>query len=156
MDDRRGMPSARRFCHGLCDSYEVGRHVQELLGTSDEAMARQSLLAEKDFNKYPVLLKSQTDSFTSVWAHYAKRMNITEEGNLKEALTAAIAVGGENIQKQGRGYVVPHSFTSGTSEQRMAWFSKGSHSGDTDGGDLSKPRYNRRRIPIAQGTGTPG
>lgn len=123
------------FAMAYVIAHEVGHHVQKLVGTSDKVMALRSQLNEKDFNKYLVRLELQADYFAGVWAHYAKRMNILEEGDLEEALTAASAVGDDNIQKQARGYVVPDSFTHGTSEQRMAWFSKGLHSGDMDGGD---------------------
>ena len=33
------------------------------------------------------------------------------------------------LQKEGRGYVVPDSFTHGTSAQRSSWFKKGYQSG---------------------------
>lgn len=123
------------FAMAYVIAHEVGHHVQKLLGTSDKVMALRSQLAEKDFNRYLVRLELQADYFAGVWAHYAKRMNILEEGDLEEAMTAASAVGDDSIQKQARGYVVPDSFTHGTSEQRMAWFSKGLHSGAMDGGD---------------------
>jgi len=70
-----------------------------------------------------------------VWAHYVKRMNLLEEGDIDEALNAASAVGDDRIQNSTQGYVVPESFTHGTSEQRKHWFYKGFRSGDLNGGD---------------------
>ena len=80
-------------------------------------------------------LELQADYFAGVWAHYAKRMDILEEGDIEEALNAASAVGDDRIQKSARGYVVPDSFTHGTSAQRREWFAKGFKSGDIREGD---------------------
>jgi len=77
----------------------------------------------------------QADYLSGVWAHYAQGMGYLEEGDLEEALTAASAVGDDTIQKRARGYVVPESFTHGTSEQRKSWFTKGFKSGTIEGGD---------------------
>ena len=67
--------------------------------------------------------------------------NILEEGDIEEALNAAHAIGDDRIQKQSRGYVVPDSFTHGTSEQRMRWFKKGIQSGNMDDGDTFSIPY---------------
>ena len=74
-------------------------------------------------------------NFAGVWAHYASDQNLLESGDLEEALNAASAVGDDRLQKQSQGYVVPDSFTHGTSEQRARWFKKGFDSGTIDGGD---------------------
>jgi predicted metalloprotease len=72
----------------------------------------------------------QADYLAGVWAHHAERMKVLEEGDIEEALNAASAVGDDRIQKSVQGYVVPDSFTHGTSEQRQRWFSKGFRTGD--------------------------
>ena len=82
-----------------------------------------------------VRLELQADYLAGVWAHYAKRMNLLEAGDLEEALNAASAVGDDRIQKRMQGYVVPESFTHGTSEQRKKWFYKGFRAGDLSEGD---------------------
>jgi predicted metalloprotease len=82
-----------------------------------------------------VRLELQADYLAGVWAHYAKRMNLLEVGDLEEALNAASAVGDDRIQKRMQGYVVPESFTHGTSEQRKKWFYKGFRTGDLSEGD---------------------
>jgi len=123
------------FAMAYVIAHEVGHHVQTLLGITEKLMAQRSRLSEKDFNKYLVRLELQADYFSGVWAHYAKRMNLLEEGDLEEALNAASMVGDDRIQKSARGYVVPDSFTHGTSAQRKEWFYKGFKSGSVKDGD---------------------
>ncbi|MFA6234531.1 MAG: neutral zinc metallopeptidase [Bacteroidota bacterium] len=116
-------------------AHEVGHHVQTLLGISQKVQSMRSRLSETEANKYLVRLELQADYFAGVWAHYASRMNLLEEGDLDEALNAASAVGDDTIQKSAQGYIVPDSFTHGTSAQRKKWFYKGFQSGDMNGGD---------------------
>jgi len=82
-----------------------------------------------------VRLELQADYYAGVWAHYAEKMNVLEQGDLEEAMNAASAVGDDRIQKNARGYAVPDSFTHGTSEQRARWFRKGFESGTIEDGD---------------------
>uniref|UniRef100_UPI001CCBC05F neutral zinc metallopeptidase n=1 Tax=Escherichia coli TaxID=562 RepID=UPI001CCBC05F len=77
----------------------------------------RSQVSEEEYNKYSVRLELQADYLAGVWAHHAQGMGVLEEGDLDEALNAASAVGDDTIQKRARGYVVPESFTHGTSEQ---------------------------------------
>ena len=124
------------FAMAYVVAHEVGHHIQNLAGTTEQVMQLRSQLSEKDFNKYMVRLELQADFYAGVWAHYAQRVkNLLEEGDIEEALNAASAVGDDRIQKQARGYVVPDAFTHGTSEQRKRWFFKGFKSGDIQQGD---------------------
>ena len=123
------------FAMAYVVAHEVGHHVQTLLGTMEKVMSLRSRLSEKEFNKYLIRLELQADYFAGVWAHYVKRMNLVQEGDIEEALNAASAVGDDRIQKNTQGYVVPDSFTHGTSEQRKHWFYKGFRLGDLSGGD---------------------
>lgn len=123
------------FAMAYVIAHEVGHHVQTLLGISEKVMSLHSRLSEKEFNTYLVRLELQADYLAGVWAHHVKRTNLLEEGDLDEALNAASAVGDDRIQKSMQGYVVPESFTHGTSEQRKSWFNKGFRSGDMNGGD---------------------
>jgi predicted metalloprotease len=123
------------FAMAYVVAHEVGHHVQTLLGINEKVMALRSRLSEKDFNKYLVRLELQADYLAGVWAYYAESINLLEEGDLEEALNAASAVGDDRIQKSMQGYVVPESFTHGTSEQRKKWFYKGFNSGNLSDGD---------------------
>ncbi len=123
------------FAMAYVIAHEVGHHVQTLLGINEKVMSLRSRLSEKEFNKYLIRLELQADYLAGVWAHYVKRKNLLQEGDIDEALNAASAVGDDRIQNSTQGYVVPESFTHGTSEQRKQWFYKGFRSGDLNGGD---------------------
>lgn len=116
-------------------AHEIGHHVQYQLGITEEVFALKSRVSETEFNQYMVRLELQADYFAGVWAHYAQRAELLEPGDLEEAMAAASAVGDDRIQKQAYGYVVPDSFTHGTSEQRSRWFRKGFTEGTIEDGD---------------------
>lgn len=111
-------------------AHEVGHHIQNLLGYSQQVSQARRRMREKDANAMLVRLELQADYLAGVWAHYAARTDLLEEGDIKEALTAASAIGDDRIQMQTQGYVVPDSFTHGTSEQRVKAFYSGYESGD--------------------------
>lgn len=117
-------------------AHEVGHHVQKLLGTLDKVHSLRGQVNEKRYNEQTVRLELQADFYAGIWAHHAQKMkNILEAGDIEEAMNAAQAVGDDRIQKQSQGYVVPDSFTHGTSEQRMTWFKRGFTTGDVTRGD---------------------
>lgn len=116
--------------------HEVGHHVQNLLGISEQVMAQREHLDKTEFNRLSVRLELQADFLAGVWAHYAERTaGLLEPGDIEEGINAAAAVGDDRIQKQTGGSVVPDAFTHGTSEQRVRWFRKGYVSGDMTQGD---------------------
>lgn len=123
------------FAMAYVIAHEVGHHVQTLLGTSQKVHALREQLSEEEYNKYSVKLELQADYYAGVWAHHAQGMDLLEEGDVEEALTAASAVGDDTIQKRSQGYAVPDSFTHGTSEQRKKWFYRGFQSGNLENGD---------------------
>jgi len=123
------------FAMAYVIAHEVGHHIQQLTGTMDEVNNLRSQLSEKEFNKYSVRLELQADFYAGVWAFYTQKEDLLEAGDLDEALNAASAVGDDRIQKSSQGYVVPDSFTHGTSEQRKRWFYKGFTTGDINQGD---------------------
>lgn len=123
------------FAQAYVIAHEIGHHVQKILGTSDKVNALRRRISEEEFNQVSVRLELQADYYAGVWAHHVQRMNLLEPGDLDEALNAASAIGDDNIQRQAQGYVVPESFTHGTSQQRKKWFRKGFQSGRWEEGD---------------------
>jgi hypothetical protein len=119
------------FAQAYVIAHEVGHHVQDLLGTLDKIHARQAQSDERKSNELSVRLELQADFYAGVWAHYADQaQKMLEAGDLEEALNAASQIGDDRLQQRSQGYVVPDSFTHGTSKQRMKWFLKGYKSGD--------------------------
>jgi predicted metalloprotease len=116
-------------------AHEVGHHVQNLLGTMDRVDSARRRMSEEQANRVSVRLELQADFLAGVWAHYAQNRGIVEPGDVEEALGAASAVGDDRLQREGQGYVVPDSFTHGTSAQRAQWFRKGLDTGDVRQGD---------------------
>jgi hypothetical protein len=134
LQDRFGAPGD--FAQAYVIAHEVGHHVQNLLGISDRVLSARGRVSQREFNQLSVRLELQADFFAGVWAHYADRTKgIVESGDIEEALRAASAVGDDNLERQTQGYVVPDSFTHGTSEQRVRWFRKGYETGDINQGD---------------------
>ncbi|MBC7641927.1 MAG: neutral zinc metallopeptidase [Flavobacterium sp.] len=112
-------------------AHEYGHHIQNIMGTSTKMRQAQEGRSETEANKLSVALELQADFYAGVWTHYNEAKNhILEEGDIKEALSAANAVGDDAIQSKIQGQVIPDSFTHGTSKQRMYWFSKGFSTGD--------------------------
>ena len=123
------------FAQAYVVAHEVGHHVQNLLGISDRVHAMQQRVSETEANQLSVRLELQADFFAGMFARYVQNQGVLEAGDIEEALRAASAIGDDRLQKQSRGYVVPDSFTHGTSEQRLRWFKRGYDSGDMRQGD---------------------
>lgn len=128
------------FAMAYVVAHEVGHHVQNLLGITDQMQELRQKVTEKEYNKLSVKLELQADYLAGVWAHYVEREGLLDEGDIQEALDAASAVGDDRLQKQATGRVMPDSFTHGTSKQRMEWFYKGYRLGTLDGGDTFNDR----------------
>jgi predicted metalloprotease len=128
--------AAGDFAEAYVIAHEVGHHVQNLLGISDKVDAMRGRVSETEMNKLSVKLELQADFLAGVWAHYEQSLkNVIQPGDIEEALNAANAIGDDRLQKEAQGYVVPDSFTHGTSQQRMYWFKKGYETGDINQGD---------------------
>ena len=124
------------FAEAYVIAHEVGHHVQNLLGISDKVHAMQSRADKVEANELSVRLELQADFLAGVWAHHVQKMKqILEAGDVESGLTAATAIGDDRLQMEAQGYVVPDSFTHGTSKQRVRWFTKGLKTGDINQGD---------------------
>ena len=112
-------------------AHEVGHHVQKQLGYTDLVDGQRGSAGKAAQNRLSVRLELQADFLAGVWACHADRSKgILEMGDIDEGLQAASAVGDDRLQKESRGYVIPDSFTHGTSAQRVKWFRLGLESGD--------------------------
>lgn len=118
------------FAFAYVIAHEVGHHVQNQLGIADQINRLRQQLPETEFNKYSVAMELQADYLAGVFASYQQQKGYLEHGDIEEAMNAANAIGDDTLQQRGQGYVVPDSFTHGTSAQRMEWFEKGFQAGD--------------------------
>jgi predicted metalloprotease len=118
---------ACEFAEAYVIAHEVGHHVQDLLGYLPKAQRAQRAAGSKAAaNRIQVMVELQADCLAGVWAYHSEqRWNSIEPGDVEAALQTAAAIGDDRLQKKARGYVVPDSFTHGTSAQRQRWFSKG-------------------------------
>jgi uncharacterized protein len=124
------------FAQAYVVAHEVGHHVQNLLGINSKVHALQARASDVEGKRLSVMLELQADFLAGVWAHHAQqRRHILEPGDIESALNAATAIGDDTLQKKAQGYVVPDSFTHGTSEQRVRWFQRGWKTGDINQGD---------------------
>lgn len=124
LQSRFGAPGD--FAQAYVIAHEVGHHVQTLLGTSKKVRQAQSRANKAQANQLQVRMELQADCYAGLWAHHAdKARQILEQGDVEEALNAAAAIGDDRLQQQAQGYVVPESFTHGSSKQRARWFREG-------------------------------
>jgi len=118
------------FAQAYVIAHEIGHHVQNLLGTMAKVNSLRNRLSEAQANQLSVRVELQADCYAGVWAHDSDQMHrFLEQGDLESALRAAAAIGDDTLQKQAQGYMVPETFTHGTSAQRTRWFRSGFNSG---------------------------
>ena len=130
MDRRLG--GGGDFAYAYVIAHEVGHHVQNLTGATDQVNGVRQSGADVQGETGPLVrLELQADCYAGVWSHHAQqRHQWLEAGDIEEALRTASAIGDDRLQRQAQGEVVPDSFTHGTSEQRVRWFQTGFASGD--------------------------
>lgn len=121
------------FAIAYVTGHEIGHHVQTLLGTSGKVRELQQQMSQTEANKLSVALELQADFYAGVWANKVRQYLTPKD--IEQAISAAEAVGDDAIQKKFQGRVNPDSFTHGTSEQRVYWFTKGFETGDIKQGD---------------------
>jgi predicted metalloprotease len=119
------------FAQAYVIAHEIGHHVQNLLGISEKVHAAQQRSSGQRADALSVRLELQADCLAGIWAHHANRTRqILEQGDVEAGLNAASQIGDDRMQMRARGYVAPESFTHGSGEQRVRWFSAGLQSGD--------------------------
>ncbi len=124
------------FAQAYVIAHEIGHHVQNLLGISEQVAAMRG---RPDYNEYSVRLELQADYLAGVWAN--RNQHYLDRGDIEEAMRAANQIGDDTLQAKTQGRVVPHAFTHGTSEQRMRWFRRGLESGRIEDGDTFEMPY---------------
>lgn len=133
LQNRFGAPGD--FAQAYVLAHEIGHHVQNVLGISDQVHRAQQQNDREVANQLSVRLELQADCYAGVWSNLAARQNLLDPGDLEEGLGAAAAVGDDRIQKQTTGRVSPESWTHGSSQQRMQWFKRGFDAGRPDACD---------------------
>jgi predicted metalloprotease len=140
LSGRFGAPG--RFAEAYVIAHEVGHHIQNLIGVSEETQRLQQRLSRAEGNRVSVRVELQADCFAGVWAaRTEQREQFLDAGDVEQGLRAASAVGDDNLQRQTQGRVVPDAFTHGTSEQRTRWFQRGLESGRPEACDTYQVDY---------------
>lgn len=128
MKNKLGAAGESAFAYVI--AHEVGHHVQNLFGTLTQVHRLQSRSSRAEANQLSVKLELQADCYAGVWASQAVKSGLFEHGDIEKVFNAAESVGDDRLQKRSQGYVVPDSFTHGTSAQRLQWFKVGLTSGN--------------------------
>ncbi len=129
MERKLGAPG--EFARAYVIAHEVGHHVQNQLGILGKVDRERRGMGEAESNALQVRIELQADCFAGIWANRTEQMRrILEPGDVESGLGAAAAVGDDRLQRRAQGYVVPESFTHGSSAQRVRWFQTGLQSGD--------------------------
>ena len=129
------------FARAYVIAHEVAHHVQNELGILPEVNRLRGQSSEREANQLSVRLELQADCLSGVWTrHAAARFGSLERGDIEEALNAAARIGDDALQKRSQGFVVPDSFTHGSSEQRVRWFETGLRTGDVQSCDTFSAR----------------
>lgn len=130
LKQRFGAPG--EFAQAYVLAHEIGHHVQKLTGVERQVRQLQQSSPQSG-NRLSVMMELQADCLAGVWAHSTQQRGLLQRGDAESALGAAAAVGDDHIQKMTRGRVQPETFTHGSSEQRMHWFTQGLNSGSIAG-----------------------
>ncbi len=120
------------FAQGYVIAHEVGHHVQNLLGIFAKVEQLRQNQSNETNNQLSVKLELQADCYAGLWGNAMQKQNILEMGDIEQALNTVQAIGDDRLQQQNNGYIIPDSFTHGSSKQRYSWFKRGFDSGAID------------------------
>jgi hypothetical protein len=126
---RTRLGAGGQFAYAYVIAHEVGHHIQNQLGILPKVQERQQQVSKREANALSVRVELMADCLAGVWANNARTMIKLDENDVRQAMNAAQAIGDDKLQKQAQGYVVPDSFTHGSSEQRTRWFMQGLRTG---------------------------
>ncbi|MDQ6924270.1 MAG: zinc metallopeptidase [Pseudomonadota bacterium] len=118
------------FARAYVIAHEVGHHVQNQLGLMAQVQQKAEGASDRARNDLSVRQELQADCFAGIWGHSAQQRGLIDAKDVESGIAAASAVGDDRLQQRSRGYVVPESFTHGSSAQRVRWFKAGLDSGD--------------------------
>ena len=110
-------------------AHEVGHHVQQQLGITRQTQQQQQANPEQA-NQISIQVELQADCLAGIWANSISHLNVLGPNEINEAIDAAAAVGDDRIQHKAQGRTNPETWTHGSSEQRVEWFTKGYNTGD--------------------------
>jgi len=129
------------FAAAYVVAHEIAHHVQNELGFLGQANQARARMNQTDSNRVSVMIELQADCFSGVWAREAEtKLGTIQEGDLREAINAAKQIGDDTLQRNAGRTPMPHTFTHGTSEQRMRWFATGYQTGDINQCDTFSAR----------------
>ncbi len=123
LHDKLGAPGD--FAQGYVIAHEVGHHIQTLLGIAGKVTQQRTRVSEEEGNALSVRMELQADCLAGMWGKFMNDTDRLEPGDMEEGLQAASSIGDDRLQRRSQGYVVPESFTHGSSEQRMRWLKRG-------------------------------
>lgn len=136
---QRKLGGGGEFAYAYVIAHEVGHHLQNQLGLLPKVQNAQRGMGQAQGNALQVRVELQADCYAGVWAHHADaRYRVIQEGEVKQAMDTAAAIGDDRLQQQSQGYVVQESFTHGSSAQRQQWFMQGLKTGSLQACDTFK------------------
>jgi predicted metalloprotease len=106
--------------------------VQDEQGILERMNAVRARSSERQSNEYSIRVELQADCYAGVWAHDSQEAFQLTDADIRSALDTAARIGDDALQRASQGYVVPDSFTHGTSAERQEWFYRGFSTGDDE------------------------
>ena len=133
---RNELGGGGEFAEAYVIAHEIGHHVQKQMGVIDKVDSLRERISQTQQNALQVRVELQADCLAGVWAHHAEaQRKILEQGDIEQAMNTAAKIGDDALQKRSQGYVVPDSFTHGSSAQRVRWFTTGLKTGSVQACD---------------------